>query len=447
MSEGARPAGSRLRLSRRVLVAILAVVIVAAIGAATRMGRGPRLHYFTAKVERGTIRDAVDATGTVNAVITVQVGSQVSGTIAALKADFNTRVKRGEVIALIDPRLLEGTLNQAIADLENAKANVVAAQANLAKSRANQVQTAAEYDRAQTLAKETVGSQQALDLAKANYDAARAGVEAAQANVTQARAQVRQREAAVSVARTNLAYTVIRSPIDGTVVARNVDVGQTVAASRQAPTIFTIAQDLRKMQVYAKVDESDVGKIRRGQPVTFRVDAFPRDLFRGTVSQVRMNPTTVQNVVTYDAIVDFENPDLKLFPGMTAYVTIPVATAADVARIPNAALRYRPQLPVDELRALYAKAGITESKSAAEPVATGAGGGGGKRAARADTAVVWKLDRGDELEPVQIALGITDHTYTEVARVLVGRLGAGDMVVTSSVKSNDLPPGARPFGR
>ncbi len=446
MSDFGGAAGSRPRVSRRVLLAVLAVVVVAVIGAATRMRRGPQLHYFTAKVEKGAIRDVVEATGTVNAVITVQVGSQVSGTIAALKADFNSRVKRGDVIALIDPQLFEGTLKQAIADLENARANVLAAEANLAKAGANRVQTQAEYERARALVEQTVGSQQALDLAMANYEAAKAGVEAAAANVTQARAQVRQREAAVSVARTNLDYTVIRSPIDGTVVARNVDVGQTVAASLQAPTIFTIAQDLRKMQVYAKVDESDVGKIRRGQPVSFRVDAFPRDLFEGAVNQVRMNPTTVQNVVTYDAIVEFENPDLKLFPGMTAYVTIPVATATDVAKIPNAALRYKPQLPLDETRALYAKAGIAESRNAGEPAKTSEARSGA-RPGRAETAVVWKLDGGDELEPVQIALGITDHTYTEIARVLAGHLAAGDVVVTSSVKSDSLPPGVRAFGR
>jgi HlyD family secretion protein len=448
MNESGQSAGNRPRLSRKVLHAGLALAVVVAIGAATRMGRGPELHYFTAKIEKGTIRDAVDATGTVNAVITVQVGSQVSGTIAALKADFNTRVKKGEVIALIDPRLLEGTLHQAVADLENSKANVVAAEANLSKARANRVQTAAEYERAKALVAETVGSQQALDLAKANYEAAKASVEAAQANVTQARAQVRQREAAVSVARTNLAYTVIRSPIDGTVVARNVDVGQTVAASLQAPTIFTIAQDLRKMQVYAKVDESDVGKIRRGQPVTFRVDAFPRDLFRGSVSQVRMNPTTVQNVVTYDAIVDFDNPDLKLFPGMTAYVTIPVATADDVPKIPNAALRYKPPLPIEEIRSLYAKAGISEPKDAGDAVTPrGEAAGTAKHPPRTETAVVWRLDGDSRLAPVQIALGITDHTDTEITRVLAGRLEPGDSVVTASVKSSSLPPGARPFGR
>jgi HlyD family secretion protein len=442
------------RAPRRTLLIIAAagVISVLAIVAASHIGHGDQLHYFTAKVERGNIRDAVDATGTVNAVITVQVGSQVSGTIAALHADFNSRVRKGDVIALIDPQLFEGTLKQAIADLANAEASVVVAEANLTKARANELETRREYERADALVKETIGSQQDLDLAQANYEGAKASVHAAEASVAQARAQVRQREAAVSVARTNLAYTVIRSPIDGTVVARNVDVGQTVAASLQAPTIFTIAQDLRKMQVYAKVDESDVGKIHAGQAVTFKVDAFPKDLFHGQVSQVRMNPTTVQNVVTYDAIIDFANPDLKLFPGMTAYVTIPVATAEDVAKIPNAALRFKPPLSPEQVRTLLARAGIQDepTSDAAFPDADGSDAAvpaGGRHSTRAPSAVVWKLVDGDKLEPVEVALGITDHTYTEVGKLLAGQLNAGDDVVTSVVRSNALAPGARGFGR
>ena len=205
----------------------------------------------------------------------------------------------------------------------------MAATANLEKANAALVQTKADYDRAVTLTKGEVMSQQQLDLAKANYDSAKAAVSAAVANVTQAQAQVSQKDAAVAVAQTNLDYTVIRSPIDGTVVARNVDVGQTVAASLQAPTILTIAQDLKKMWVYAKTDESDVGNIKLGKPVSFKVDAFPKDTFQGVVSQVRMNATTVQSVVTYDTIIEVANPELKLFPGMTAYVTIPVATVRE----------------------------------------------------------------------------------------------------------------------
>jgi HlyD family secretion protein len=291
------------------------------------LNHSSQAQHFTAKVERGDIRDVVEATGTINAVITVQVGSQVSGTIAKLNVDFNSRVHKGDVVALIDPALFQGALLQASADLDNAKANVAAAKANLEKAKAGSQQTKADYDRVSQLTKDRIMSQQQLDLAKANYDSANAAVGAADANVTQAEAQVSQKAAALTVAQTNLNYTVIRSPIDGTVVARNVDVGQTVAASLQAPTVFTIAQDLKKMLVYTKTDESDVGNIKLGRAVTFKVDAFPKDTFRGVVSQVRMNPTTVQNVVTYDTIIEFDNPELKLFPGMTAYVSIPVRTS------------------------------------------------------------------------------------------------------------------------
>jgi HlyD family secretion protein len=243
----------------------------------------------------------------------------------------------------------------------------------------------------------------------------------------------------VAVARTNLAYTTIRSPIDGIVVARNVDVGQTVAASLQAPTIFNIAQDLTKMQLYAKTDESDVGRIKLGQDVTFKVDAYPKDIFHGTVSQKRMNATTVQNVVTYDTIIDFNNGELKLFPGMTAYVTIPVAAVTNSLKVPNTALRFRPVLPPAEFRALYAKYGIGEESKEAPPsdVETSP-----PRAGARETAVVWKLRADKTLEPVQIAIGITDHAYTDVAAVVKGELKADDNIVTASVESR-TPQGPR----
>src|SRR5881296_3830418 len=274
------------------------LVVVAGLFAAFGLNHNTQAQHVTAKVERGEIHDVVEATGTINAVITVQVGSQVSGTISKLNVDFNSRVHKGDVVALIDPALLNGALLQARADLENAKANLVAARANLEKAKASLVQTKADYDRTAGLFKDGILSQQQLDLAKANYDSANATVAAAAANVTQAQAQVSQKEAAVTVAQTNLNYTVIRSPIDGTVIARNVDVGQTVAASLQAPVLFTIAQDLTKMLVYAKTDEADVGRIKVGGTATFRVDSFPRETFSGSVSQIRMNATTVQNVVT-----------------------------------------------------------------------------------------------------------------------------------------------------
>ena len=488
-------------------VLIIAVVAVAVLAAYAFQSKD-KPQYFTAKVEKGDLREVVEATGTINAVTTVQVGSQVSGTIEQLYADFNSRVKKGQVIARIDPSIFKGNLMQAKADLDNAKANLAAAQANLAKSRASALQTKQDLDRTLGLAKAGVMSQQQLDLAQANYDSAVAQVNASQAAVGQAAAGVQQRQAAVGVAQTNVDHTIIIAPIDGTVVARSVDVGQTVAASLQAPTLFTIAQDLTKMQVYAKTDESDVGMIRPGQKVTFKVDAFPKDTFSGEVVQVRMNATTVQNVVTYDTIVEFNNPDTKLFPGMTAYVTIPVQEATDVVKVPNGALRYKPDLKPEELKALLAKYGIGQgggqrSAQAASTAgaqaapASGQNGGGqpagarngqnGVRAngqgqtgqrqfasesaqrrqaaaatdqpndltlddkqprqAKPETATLWKLTGANKtLEPVRVKIGITDHTMTEVVQVLKGDLKEGDELVIGSSKVSSTAGTGRPGG-
>ena len=417
--------------------------------------RSPQAQHFTARVERGDIHDVVEATGTINAVITVQVGSQVSGTISKLYVDFNSRVRKGDLVALIDPALLKGAVQQASADLENAKANLVAAKASLDKAKAAFVQAKADYDRTVGLTKDGIVSQQQLDLAKANFDSANAAVGGAAANVTQASAQVTQKEAALAVAQTNLNYTVIRSPIDGTVVARNVDVGQTVAASLQAPTIFTIAQDLTKMLVYAKTDESDVGNIKVGRPVTFKVDAFPKETFHGMVSQVRMNATTVQNVVTYDTIVEFANPDLKLFPGMTAYVTIPVATVQNVLKLPNTALRYKPPVDPEQILALYKQYGIeggdrpraSDTAAAAEVPQKAAGGESQPKALRSDNAVVWKIHADNSMEPVKVSLGITDHSYTEITGVAVGQLKEGDNLIIRSIVAKSSAPGAQGIRR
>src|SRR6267378_3881811 len=383
--------------------------VIALIGlfAAFGLNRSNQAQHFTAKVEKGEIHDVVEATGTINAVITVQVGSQVSGTVAKLNVDFNSRVRKGDVVALIDPALFQGALLQTAADLENAKANLTAAKANLEKAKAAAVQAKADYGRTVALNKEGVLSQAQLDLAKANIDSANAGVTGAAASVTQAEAQVSQKTAAVTVSQTNLNYTVIRSPIDGTVVARNVDVGQTVAASLQAPTIFTIAQDLTKMLVYAKTDESDVGNIKLGKAVTFKVDAFPRDTFHGRVAQVRMNATTVQNVV----------------------------------KLPNTGLRYKPPMTTEEVLAIYKQYGIevdqkqsaTADAAAERSVAQGGGTGNLPRKPKADSAVVWKLHPDNTMEPVKVSLGITDHAYTEVALVLKGELKEGDDVIIRSV--------------
>jgi len=435
-------------MTKRKWLILAVVVIVAGLFVILGLNRDTHTQHFTAKVERGDIHDVVEATGTINSVITVQVGSQVSGSIAKLNVDFNSRVHKGDVVALIDPALFKGALLQATADLKNAQANLEAARANLEKTKAALVQTKADYDRAVGLTKDGVMSKQQLDLAKSNYDAANASVDAAAANITQAEAQISQKEAAVSVAQTNLDYTVIRSPIDGTVVARNVDVGQTVAASLQAPTIFTIAQDLTKMWVYAKTDESDVDNIKVGKTVIFKVDALPKQTFQGVVSQVRMNPTMVQSVVTYDTIIEFANPELKLFPGMTAYVTIPVSTAPNVMKLPNTALRYKPPITPEEVLALYKRYGIEGAEeqrsgknSAAEESAAPTGAQNLPRAPKAENAVVWKLHPDQSMEPVRVSLGITDHAYTEVSAILKGDLREGDDVIIRSVMPKNQAPG------
>jgi HlyD family secretion protein len=426
------------------------ILILIGLFTAFGLNRSTQAQHFTAKVERGEIKNVVEATGTINPVTTVLVGSQVSGTITKLNADFNSRVHTGEVIALIDPALFNGALLQAAADWENAKANLIAAKANLEKARAGLVQTKADYDRAVALTGGGILSKQQLDLAKSNYDSANAGVNAAAANVTQAEAQVSQKKAAVTVAQTNLDYTVIRSPVDGTVVARNVDIGQTVAASLQAPTIFTIARDLSKMWVFTKTDESDVGNIKLGKAVTFKVDAFPKETFHGVVKQVRMNATTVQSVVTYDTIIEFSNADLRLFPGMTAYVTIPVDTVANSLKLPNTALRYKPPMSAEEILAVYKRYGIEGGEwpqPADDPHAAVGGAQAGTSTAnpphapKTDTAVVWKLHTDNTIEPVKVSLGITDHAYTEVRAILKGELKEGDDLVIRSVVSKSQAPG------
>ncbi len=457
-----------MNITRRHWLIAIVVVSAVAVFTAFQLKGNDEPQYFTAKVDRGDIGELVEATGTINAVTTVQVGSQVSGNVSRLYVDFNSRVKRGQVIAQIDPALFEGALLQATADLANARANLAISSANLQKADAARIQTKADYERAEGLAVDGVMSRQQLDLAKANYDSAVAGVSAAAAQVKQAEAQVQQREAAVTVAQTNLNYTTIRAPIEGTVIARNVDVGQTVAASLQAPTLFTIAQDLTKMQVYASTDESDVGSIRRDQLVTFKVDAYPRENFSGRVSQVRMNATTVQNVVTYNTIIDFANPETKLFPGMTAYITIPVASANTVLRIPNAALRYKPDMRAEEIRTLYQKHGLdnggTNAQATSPPSAKDAvvyagnaakkshtpvaGTAGGNSGPPLDVVVLWKLRSDKTLEPVKIRSGITDHTVTEVAELLTGTLEAGDELVTGAVLAGPkLGPGVSSANR
>jgi HlyD family secretion protein len=398
------------------VIAILLVALVLLTAFKFETHKAPQ--FTTEKVQQGNIQNVVQATGSITAVTTVQVGSQVSGTIQSLSADFNSHVTKGQIIAKMDPSLFQGALLQAKADLADAQANLIAAKANLEKAQATEVQTHLDFTRNDALAKEGVVPAQQLDTARAAWQTAAASVSAAKAAVIQAAAQAQQKAAAVTVAQTNLDHTIIRSPIDGTVVARSVDIGQTVAASLQAPTLFTIAQDLTKMQVYVSTDESDVGAIHSGQTVTFKVDAFPNENFSGRVSQVRLNATTVQNVVTYTTVVDFDNPQMKLFPGMTAYVTVPVASAEEVVKVPNGALRFTPQLTAQQAQQFGMAAGGKTK--------------GGQQHKDPTLATVWKLDANKTLQPVQVKLGITDHTFTQVAQVLKGSLNSGDQVVTGS---------------
>jgi HlyD family secretion protein len=390
--------------------------------------RAKDVKYTTSQVRRGNITASVQATGTINPLTTIPVGSYVSGTVEFIFADFNTRVHDGQVLAQIDPAIYEAQVATARGNLENAQSNLVTLaanvevdQANLAKSEANVKYQAATAKRSQDLFASGVVSTDANDLTQSTLGQAQADVQAQQANVEQAKAtlqqaksQVTAMEGALKQAETNLRYTTILSPIDGTVVARNIDVGQSVAATLQAPNVFTVAQDLTRMQVYAATDESDTGNIHVGIPVTFQVDAFPTELFQGRVSAVRLNATTVQNVVTYNTVIDFSNPDEKLLPGETAYVTIPTGHAENTVEIPNAALSFKPDIPRNDLQNIYRQYNISREAST-----THLGG----------WQVVWKLGPdGKQVQPIAVQCGITDYNYTQV---LQGDVHENDALVTS----------------
>jgi HlyD family secretion protein len=331
----------------------------------------------TIPVSRGSIVDAVATTGTLQAVTTVQVGTQVSGTISWLGADFNSTVHKGQVIAKLDPSLFEAQLAQAQANLAKARADVEGQTVNLA-----------DAQRKLARAKE-LGARQLLP--QSDLDAADVAVQNAQAQLRSTQAQVQQAQASLNQSQVNLQHTIITAPIDGIVIQRSVDVGQTVAASLQSPTVFAIAADLTKMQVNANVDESDIGRIHAGQTVTFRVDAYPAVEFKGTVSQVRLQPTVVQNVTTYTTIIDVPNGDQKLKPGMTANARVEIARRDDAVTVPNAALRFRPT--AETFEALDQE--VPDDLRAA----------GGTR--------VWALADG-KLQPIGVKVGITDGVNSEI---------------------------------
>ena len=364
-------------------------------------------NYQTAEVTRSPITQAVTATGTLNPVVTVQVGSQVSGNIAKLFADFNSQVKAGQVVAQIDPAIFQATVTQAEGDLASAKA-------------------------ALELAKVTATRTQELFARKTS---SQADVDQAIATLHQAEANVKIKQGALDKAKADLDHCTITSPIDGMVISRSVDVGQTVAASLQAPVIFAIANDLTKMQIDSNVAEADVGVVKVDQNVDFTVDAFPMQTFHGKVVQVRNAPITVQNVVTYDTVIGVSNPELKLKPGMTANVSIIIAHHDDVLQIKNAALRYRPPdaTPVE----------IRQSAAARGARREGAGDGGA-RERRAERTVYVLPNFASRPRPVQIKTGISDGIMTEV----VEGLKEGDRVVTAELTSTTAAPSppANPFG-
>jgi HlyD family secretion protein len=333
------------RKKKRLIAIVIIVIILAGGFSLYRLTgqEGSNRKFRFLKVERGAVDLIVTATGTINPVINVLVGSQVSGTIKALYADYNSQVKEGQVIAQIDPAIFQAQVDQAKANVLNSRANLENAQANLVKAEVAVVDAKRNLDRYKPLLEKQVIAQATLDTAQVNYDTAVAQKEVARSQVESSKAQVEQAKAALELAETNLRYATIRSPVNGTVISRNVDVGQTVAASLQAPTLFTIAKDLTKMQVDTNVSEADVGRIAVGRDSTFTVDAYPGRTFRGKVSEVRNAPITIQNVVTYDVVILVDNKDLKLKPGMTANVSVMIAHREGVLKIPNAALRFQPQ--------------------------------------------------------------------------------------------------------
>jgi HlyD family secretion protein len=419
----------------------------------------------TIPAARGNMDSAISATGNPNAVVTVQVGSQVSGNIMALYADFNSKVKAGQLIARIDPQIFQARVDAAqaavgsaraavynaqanvqksVADIANAQANVLVAQDNTQKAHLAVVDAQSKLGRRIQLANEGVLSKEDRETAQATYDqavsgeraaqgqgdaskaalsASKAGQQIARMQESAAQAQVKQAEAALAQAQIDLDHTYIKAPVDGTVVSRQVNVGQTVAASLSAPVIFEIAQDLAKMQVDTNVDEADVGRVQVGQRATFTVDAYPNRVFRGAVTAVRQAPINVQNVVTYDVVIGVSNDDLKLFPGMTANVKILVDHRDNALKIPNAALRYRP-------------AASTAAKTANT-----------NRKARGASAsqTIWTLGANGKPQPVEVQLGISDGTWTEVRS---GNLQEGESVIlgASSQSAPSTSATASPFG-
>jgi len=396
-------------MKKYIISALLIIVVVAlATGTYFYIKKPAAAVYKTAKVERGDIVSTVSATGNLAAVVTVQVGTQVSGTIQKLFVDFNSPVKQGQTIAQIDPALFN-------AQVEQTHGNLINSQAGLQKAKADLVDAKRTLERNRQLVKDGIISQSDFDAADTKYQGAVAGVRGAEGSVAQT-------SGSYSQARTNLKYSTIKSPVNGTVVSRNVDVGQTVAASFTTPTLFTIAQDLAKMEIDTSVDEADISRILEGQPVTFTVDSYPERRFQGKVIQIRNSPIITQNVVTYVVVVGVDNKDLNLKPGMTANVAIETARKENVLKIPSAALRFKPKVEKETQGAKTRPAGTGSPKMRKEA---------GQK--------VYMLDKEKKAVPVPIKTGISNDGQVELVE---GNLRENDEVIIEQASSQKKPAAA-----
>jgi HlyD family secretion protein len=385
---------------KKIVISALVFIAVLATGIFYYSRKEPEATYRTAKVERGSIVSSVSATGNLAAVVTVQVGTQVSGTIQKLYVDFNSPVKKGQTIAQIDPALFN-------AQVEQTRGNYLNAQANLLKAKADLTDAQRNMERFRQLLKDGIVAQSDFDTADNRYQQAVASVKAAEGSVAQTRGAFNQ-------AQTNLRYSTIRSPVDGIVVSRNVDVGQTVAASFQTPTLFTIAQDLTKMEIDTSVDEADISRIKVGQVVSFTVDAYPDSRFVGKVTQIRNAPVITQNVVTYVVVVGVDNKDMKLKPGMTANVTVETARKDDVLKIPSAALRFKPKVTSEKPTRAEIPTGKTSPKAKNEP-----------------EQKVYVLSAAGKPRPVRVTTGISNDGQVELVE---GDLKENDEVIIEQVQ-------------
>jgi HlyD family secretion protein len=412
---------------KKYLIILAGIILIGGVVGYLFYKRTPEVSYKTSKIERGTIVSTVAATGNLSAVTTVQVGTQVSGTIQKLYVDYNSRVKKGQAIAEIDPSLFN-------ASVEQSQGNYLSAEANLQKAKVALADADRTFNRNKKLLSDGIISQGDFDAAETALQSAKAAVKAAEGSVAQMRGSLMQ-------SKTNLRYSIIRSPVDGVVISRAVDVGQTVAASFSTPTLFTIAQDLTKMQIEVSVDEADISRIQLHQKATFTVDSYPEQTFRGKVIQIRSAPIITQNVVTYVVVVNVDNSDLKLKPGMTANVSVEVAKKDDVLKLPPAALRFKPKGKGDEAKAKGNGAADRSGTSGQRPSAGGKGGSGKGKGQQ-----VYLLKEG---KPVAVAVktGIANNSSIELVE---GDLKEGDDVIVEQVggdskkKASGSPMG-RPF--